>query len=156
MMIRLAVTFMLSSRASNTAFNVLTYSHQSRDKSTLGILKGFILCREGHTDTSFCRMRFSLYSHTRGYRGTIVRLYFSSLTRLIINCKTSLFSSSVLLLCVHTRYNPFAHPCCSYYYLLSPNILFLHILFVLHFLFYCIFYSLFLPIYMLLCCVTFI
>ncbi len=39
---------------------------------------------------------------------------------------------------------PLAHPSCSYYYLLSPNILFLHILFVLHFLFYCTFYSLFL------------
>ncbi len=34
-------------------------------------------------------------------------------------------------------YNPFAHPSCSYYYLLSPNILFLHILFVL----FCTFYS---------------
>ncbi len=34
----------------------------------------------------------------------------------IINCKTFIFSSSVLLLCVHTRYNPFAHPSCSYYY----------------------------------------
>ncbi len=29
--------------------------------------------------------------------------------------------------------NPFTHPSCSYYYLLSPNILFLHILFVVHF-----------------------
>ncbi len=37
--------------------------------------------------------------------------------------KTFIFSSSVLLLCVHTQYNPFAHPShpsCSYYYLLSP------------------------------------
>ncbi len=42
---------------------------------------------------------------------------------------------------------PLAHPSCSYYYLLSPNILFLHILFVLHFLFYCTFYSLFLFFY---------
>ncbi len=45
--------------------------------------------------------------------------------RLIINCKKKkiIFSSSVLLLCVHTQYNPFAHPShpsCSYYYLLSP------------------------------------
>ncbi len=32
---------------------------------------------------------------------------------------------------------PLAHPSCSYYYLLIPNILFLHILFVLYFLFYC-------------------
>ncbi len=39
---------------------------------------------------------------------------------------------------------PLAHPSCAYYYLLSPNILVLHILFVLHFLFYCTFYSLFL------------
>ncbi len=62
-----------------------------------------------------------------------------------------------LLLCVHTPYNPFAHPSCSYYYLLSPNILFLHILFVLHFLFQCTFYSisLFLP-YICSCVVTFI
>ncbi len=53
---------------------------------------------------------------------------------------------------------PLARPSCSYYYLLSPNILVLHILFGLHFVFYCTFYSLFLflPIYMLLCCVTFI
>ncbi len=41
----------------------------------------------------------------------------------------------MLLLCVHTRYNPFAHPSCSYYYLLSPTILFLHILLC------CTFYS---------------
>ncbi len=84
--------------------------------------------------------------------------------------KTFIFSSSVLLLCVHTQYNPFAHPShpsCLYYYLLSPiycfctSYLFLHILFlhillvfahltclahlVLHFsLFYYTFYSLFL------------
>ncbi len=44
---------------------------------------------------------------------------------------------------------PLAHPSCSYYYFLSPSILFLHILFVfahlivLHFLFYCTFYSYF-------------
>ncbi len=37
---------------------------------------------------------------------------------------------------------PLAHPSCSYYYSLSPNILFLHISIVLHFLFYCTFYSL--------------
>ncbi len=40
-----------------------------------------------------------------------------------------------------------SEPSCSYYYLLSPNILFLHILFVLHFWFYCTFYSLFLFFY---------
>ncbi len=54
---------------------------------------------------------------------------------------------------------PLAHPSRSYYYLLSPSILFLHILFVLHFfilLHILLFISLFLPIYMLLCCVTFI
>ncbi len=42
---------------------------------------------------------------------------------LLTEKKTFIFSSSVLLLCVHTQYNPFAHPChpsCSYYYLLSP------------------------------------
>ncbi len=55
--------------------------------------------------------------------------------RYYIPCKTSIFSSPVLLLCVHTRYNPFAHPSCSYYYLLSPSILFLHILL------FCTFYS---------------
>ncbi len=36
---------------------------------------------------------------------------------------TFIFSSSVLLLCVHTQYNQFAHPShpsCLYYYLLSP------------------------------------
>ncbi len=76
----------------------------------------------------------------------------------------AIFSSPVLLLCVHTRYNPFAHPSCSYYYFLSPSILFLHILFVfahlivLHFLFYCTFYSYFsfFTIYMLLCCYFYI
>ncbi len=40
------------------------------------------------------------------------------------------------------------NPSCSYYYLLSPSILFLHILFVLHLLFYCTFYSLFLFFYL--------
>ncbi len=39
---------------------------------------------------------------------------------LLTEKKTFIFSSSVLLLCVHTQYNPFAHPSCSYYYLLSP------------------------------------
>ncbi len=54
---------------------------------------------------------------------------------------------------------PLAHPSCSYYYLLSPNILFFaHLIcfalfILLHIL---LFISLFLPIYMLLCCVTFI
>ncbi len=55
--------------------------------------------------------------------------------------KPFIFSSSVLLLCVHTQYNPFAHPSRLYYYLLSPincfctSYLFLHILLVLHILF---------------------
>ncbi len=86
---------------------------------------------------------------------------------------TFIFSSSILLLCVHTQYNPFAHPShpsCLYYYLLSPidcfctSYLFLHILPVLHILFCTFLYSIthftlyfsFLPIYMLLCGVTFI
>ncbi len=33
------------------SWHFLTYSHQSRAKSTLGILKGFILCREGQQST---------------------------------------------------------------------------------------------------------
>ncbi len=41
----------------------------------------------------------------------------------LLTVKHSLFSSSVLMLHVYTRYNPLAHPC-SYYYLLSPSILF--------------------------------
>ncbi len=70
--------------------------------------------------------------------------------------------------CLVLELHTFAHCCCvyipgttslhiprSYYYLLSPNILFLHILFVLHFLFQCTFYSLFI-IYMLLCCYFYI
>ncbi len=32
--------------------------------------------------------------------------------------KTFIFSSSVLLLCVHTRYNPFAHPSCTSLFIL--------------------------------------
>ncbi len=55
----------------------------------------------------------------------------------IVDCKTSIFSSPVLLLCVHTRYNPFAHPSCSYYYLLSPSIQFFFLLILL----FCTFYS---------------
>ncbi len=42
---------------------------------------------------------------------------------LTVKKKTLIFSSYVLLLCVHTRYNLFAHPShpsCSYYYLFSP------------------------------------
>ncbi len=88
-------------------------------------------------------------------------------TRLIINCKkkqkTFIFSSSVLLLCVHTQYNPFvhpSHPSCSYYYLLSPiycfctSYLFCTFLYsIAHFTLY---FSFYLYIYMLLCCVTFI
>ncbi len=86
-----------------------------------------------------------------------------TLTRLIINCKTfTILIIRIAATCIYPvqprLHIPLAHPSCSYYYLLSPNILFLHILFVLHFLFYCTFYYLFLflPIYMLLCCVTFI
>ncbi len=85
--------------------------------------------------------------------GSLTQTQFHNHTSLTINCKTFIFSSSVLLLCVHTQYNPFAHPShpsCSYNYLLSPIILFLHILFVLHF-FYSIahltLYFSFLPIY---------
>ncbi len=78
---------------------------------------------------------------------------------LTVKKKTFIFSSSVLLLCVHTQYNPFAHPSCSYYYLLSPIYCFAHLtcfalfFILLHIL---LFISLFLPIYMLLCGVTFI
>ncbi len=51
---------------------------------------------------------------------------------------------------------PLAHPSCSYYYLLSPSILFFAHLIVLHFLFHCTFYSYFsfLP-YICSCVVTF-
>ncbi len=71
-----------------------------------------------------------------------------TLSRLIINCKTSILSSPVLLLCVHTRYNPFAHPSCISLLFILPFIksqytVFAHLL-VLDFLFYCTFYSLFL------------
>ncbi len=77
-----------------------------------------------------------------------------------INCKLPLFPSSVLLLHVYIRYNPFAHPSCTSLFILlfiKTQYTVLHILFVLH---YCIFYPLFFLfftyIYMLLCCVTFI
>ncbi len=82
-----------------------------------------------------------------------------------INCKLPLFPSSVLLLHVYIRYNPFAHPSCTSLFILlyiKSQYTVLHILFVLHFLFYSTFYSLFVLfyllifIYMLLCCVTFI
>ncbi len=73
----------------------------------------------------------------------------------LLTVKHSLFSSSVLLLCVHTRFNRFAHSSCtslfillfilahpcSYYYLLSPSILFsTSYLFCKSYLF-CTFYS---------------
>ncbi len=54
---------------------------------------------------------------------------------------------------------PLAHPSCSYYYLLSPNILFLHILFVLHFLlFISLYFSFFtyIPVYALVLCYFYI
>ncbi len=65
------------------SWQFFTYSHQSRDKSTLGILKGFILCREGQqsTETSFCRMRrrgrvflHLIFTHSRsqGYNRSAV------------------------------------------------------------------------------------
>ncbi len=47
----------------------------------------------------------------------------STLTRLL-TVKSSILSSPVLLLCVHTLNNPSAHPSYSYYYLLSPSTLF--------------------------------
>ncbi len=82
----------------------------------------------------------------------------------LLTVKHSLFSSSVLLLHVYTRYNPFAHPSCTSLFILlfiKSQYTVLHILFVLHFLFYCTFYSLFLfifvPIFIYICsCVTFI
>ncbi len=57
------------------------------------------------------------------------------------------FSSPVLLLCVHTRYNPFAHPSCTsllfiLLFIKSQYTVFAHLI-VLHFLFYCTFYSYF-------------
>ncbi len=41
------------------SWQFLTYSHQSRDKSTLSLLKGLFSAEKvnSHTDTSFCRMR---------------------------------------------------------------------------------------------------
>ncbi len=66
----------------------------------------------------------------------------------LLTLKHSLFPSSVLLLHVYTRHNPFAHPC-SYYYVLSPSILFFaHLICFALFLFYCTFYSLFLLFYL--------
>ncbi len=58
-----------------------------------------------------------------------------------------IFSSPVLLLCVHTRYNPFAHPSCTsllfiLLFIKSQYTVFAHLI-VLHFLFYCTFYSYF-------------
>ncbi len=60
-----------------------------------------------------------------------------------INIFKSIFSSPVLLLCVHNLNNPSAHPSYSYYYLLSPSALFFAHLIVLHFLFHCTFDSYF-------------
>ncbi len=70
-----------------------------------------------------------------------------------INIFKSIFSSPVLLLCVHNLNNPSAHPSYSYHYLLSPSALFFAHLIVLHILLSCTFYfiahltliSLFLP-----------
>ncbi len=81
----------------------------------------------------------------------------------LIYIYTFIFSSSVLLLCVHTRYNPFAHPSCTSLLFILLIIksqytgfaqLICFALFIL--LHIWLFISLFLPIYMLLCCVTFI
>ncbi len=60
--------------------------------------------------------------------------------------------------CTTRLHIPLAHPSCSYYYLLSPSILFFAHLIVLHFLFHCTFYSYFsfFTIYMLLCCYFYI
>ncbi len=65
----------------------------------------------------------------------------------LLTVKHSLFSSSVLLLCVHIRYNRFAHPSCTSLFILlfiKSQYTVEHILFDLHFLFYCTFYSVFL------------
>ncbi len=51
----------------------------------------------------------------------------------LLTVKHSLFSSSVLLLCVHTRYNPFAHSSCTSLFILlfiKSQYTVLHILFV--------------------------
>ncbi len=66
----------------------------------------------------------------------------------LLTVKHSLFPSSVLLLCVHTQYQPVCTSLPSLLFIvlfIKSHILFLHILLVLHFsLFYCTFYSLFL------------
>ncbi len=49
----------------------------------------------------------------------------------------------VYIPCTTRVHIPLAHPSCSYYYLLSPSILFFAHLIVLHFLFHCTFYSYF-------------
>ncbi len=54
---------------------------------------------------------------------------------------SSILSSSVLLLCVHTRYNPFAHPSCTPLLFILLFIKSQYTVFAL--LFYCTFYSLF-------------
>ncbi len=80
----------------------------------------------------------------------------------MFNCKTSIFSSPVLLLCVHTLYNPFAHPSCT-------SLLFILLFIKPQYTVFCTSYcfALFIPlhilllflfftIYMLLCCYFYI
>ncbi len=81
--IKKKITVALSFFSLLGSWQFLTYSHQSRDKSTLGILKGFILCRESQQsiETSFCRMRrrgrvflHLIFTHSRsqGYNRSAV------------------------------------------------------------------------------------
>ncbi len=79
-----------------------------------------------------------------------------------IYCKTFIFSSSVLLLHVYTRYNLFAHPSCTSLFILlfikSSVYCFAHfiLLHILLFIFSSSFYFLPIFIYILLRCVTFL
>ncbi len=84
-----------------------------------------------------------------------------------INCNIHYSPSSVLLLCVYTRYNPFAHPSCTSLFILlfikSQYTVFAYLIcFALFYsianctLYFSCFFFLLIFIYMLLCCVTFI
>ncbi len=68
------------------SWQFFTYSHQSRDKLTLSLLKSLFFAKKvnGHTDTQVaaeCDKRggcsSTLYSHIQGYRVSIFQLYFS-------------------------------------------------------------------------------
>ncbi len=81
-------------------------------------------------------------------------------TRLIINCKTFIFSSSVLLLCVHTRYNPFAHPSCTsllfiLLFIKSQYTVFAHLICFALFTLYFSFFT-YIPVYALVLCYFYI